>query len=1119
MQIIVLGMHRSGTSAVARILNLMGAYFAPERMELPATKANPKGYWERRDVVNLDEDLLNALGVTWDKISQFDSKQVPMVCKKFELLGQEIILGLDAHRPWMLKDPRMCLLLPFWLPLLEIPICVYVYRDPIQIAQSLKKRDDLSIQVGIALWEKYSLQALIDSARLPRILVSYHDLIARPLDTVKSLYDSLQAQGIQGLRLPSERELFAFIEPSLFHEQGDEDLQNAYINQHQFRLVEAFRDGSILSLLPVPPLSQDAIETLEEYENHLLAIKEQTAQHEKMVEEQTAQHKIAFEEQANHHAIVIAEYEHKIAQNFTQHAEEILQLQQQYFELKQVLQVKEQENIKYQTQVGNYRKQWLNATEREARLKEEITRLNRYQQVSQAKLEKLQTEQQKLQTGLETQLKIAQEKLVDQENIVSTQQQQILALNQTLSARTQIQEQDIHQLLHWLTALEDDIQATFSSLTWRSGDVLTQILLKLLLRKPGLTAKDHIHRIMADIAHWQSSRGHLPEVPTLAAVVTRKTDKPPRPLLALSSHRPKTVPVAHDSRDYARWIQNYDTLTSQMIKRMKQQIDEWDYHPLISMVMPTYNTEEKWLRAAIESIQQQIYPNWELCIADDASTLPYVRRVLEEYAHQDARIKLQLRTENGHISIASNTALESVSGEFVAFVDHDDKLSPHALFWVAKDIIDYPQAKLWYSDEDKIDENDQRADPYFKSDWNGDLFLSHNLITHLAVYRTDVIKQIGGFREGYEGAQDYDLALRAIEQISTLEIRHIPRILYHWRIIDGSTAMRPQEKPYAIIAAQKAITEHLERRDIEAIVTESLEVPGTTRVQYLLPPQQPRVTLIIPTYNGLNLLQRCVESILAKTDYQNYEILIIDNASDDPATLKYLQQLSEHEPVRILDYPYPFNYADMNNRAVAEAEGEIIGLLNNDLEVINNEWLSEMVSHALRPEVGVVGARLWYPNETLQHGGVILGIGGVAGHAHKGFPRGHSGYCGRAALIQNFSAVTGACMVMRKDNFFTVGGLDAENLAISLNDIDLCLKMNHINLRMVWTPYADLYHHESATRGYEDTPEKQIRFEKERDYMKARWGLFLMMDPAYSPNLTLESQDFAFAWPPRVAGA
>jgi GT2 family glycosyltransferase len=268
----------------------------------------------------------------------------------------------------------------------------------------------------------------------------------------------------------------------------------------------------------------------------------------------------------------------------------------------------------------------------------------------------------------------------------------------------------------------------------------------------------------------------------------------------------------------------------------------------------------------------------------------------------------------------------------------------------------------------------------------------------------------------------------------------------------------------------------------------------------------------------LKVLRPCVESILQKTDYQPFELLIIDNASDDPETLIYLQQLqADHANVRIIDYPYPFNYADMNNKAVVEAQGEIVGLLNNDLEVINAGWLTEMVSHALRPEIGAVGARLWYANDTLQHGGVVLGIGGGAGHAHKGFPRGHVGYMGRAALIQNFSAVTGACMLMRKAVFEQAGGLDAEHLTVALNDVDFCLKLNRMNLRILWTPYAELYHHESASRGYEDTPEKIARYDKERACLKERWEAFLAFDPAYSPNLTLETQDFAFAWPPRIS--
>ena len=692
--------------------------------------------------------------------------------------------------------------------------------------------------------------------------------------------------------------------------------------------------------------------------------------------------------------------------------------------------------------------------------------------------------------ALQTQLTSTQNTLSEKEQSLSTQVQE-----------TEKQQQNTQKLMYWIGGLDQDIKAIFESLTWRSGNLMTQIALKLMFKRAGETAQDHVQAIFAEIAAWNLSDQscEIQQVPPTEQQTPSRLSKVIQP------------------RSYQSWIKNYDTLTQKTVKRMQQLVKEWEAPPFISIVMPTYNTDEKWLRAAIDSVLQQIYPNWELCIADDASTKGHVRRILEEYAERDKRIKLKFRSENGHISAASNTAFEIVNGEFVAFLDHDDMLTRHALFWVAKDILDYPDAMLWYSDEDKINKKGTRFNPYFKSDWNPDLFLSHNLITHFAVYRKTLIEDIEGFREGYEGAQDYDLVLRAIEQISPAQIRHIPRVLYHWREIAGSTASRPDEKPYAIIAAKKAISEHLERRNIKARVTESPDIRGTIRVQYALPVHLPLVSLIIPTRNSLKFLSRCVESILNKTDYENFEILIINNNSDDPATLDYMQQLEKNDKARIIDYPHPFSYADMNNQAVEQAQGEIIGLINNDIEVINREWLSEMVSHAVRPEVGAVGAKLWYPNNTLQHGGVVLGIGGVAGHAHKGFPRGHVGYFGRAALIQNFSAVTAACMVMRKTNFLAVGGLDAEHLGTALNDVDLCLKLNEHNLRIVWTPYAELYHHESASRGYEDTPEKKARYEKERAYMKNRWPQFLMADPAYSPNLTLEAEDFAYAWPPRVS--
>lgn len=569
----------------------------------------------------------------------------------------------------------------------------------------------------------------------------------------------------------------------------------------------------------------------------------------------------------------------------------------------------------------------------------------------------------------------------------------------------------------------------------------------------------------------------------------------------------------YPANNYTDWVRVFDTPSADELARQRTESRDWPNPPLISLLMPVYNTDETWLRRAIESVLAQTWPHWELCIADDASPAPHVKTILEEYQRRDARIKVAYRTANGHISAASNSALELVEGEFTALLDHDDELPPTALYWVAREIAAHPECELIYSDEDKITPDGQRQDAYFKPDWNPDLFLSQNTISHLGIYRTETIRRLGGFREGFEGSQDYDLALRVVDAIRPEQIRHIPRVLYHWRILPGSTSLAIGEKSYAADAARRAIADHLARREIAAEVSDEDAGPGMYRVRYRLPAAPPLVSLIIPTRNGLALLRQCVENILAKTSYPNYEILIVDNGSDDTATLDYLVQLEAQGRARILRDPRPFNYSALNNAAAREASGTLIGLLNNDLEVITPDWLDEMVSHALRPEIGAVGARLWYPDDTLQHGGVLL-IGGVAAHAHRKQRKGCAGYLGRAALIQNFSAVTAACLVVRKTVFDEAGGFD-EELAVTFNDVDLCLKIQALGYRNLWTPYAELYHHESATRGADDNPEKRARFAAERTLMQQRWGNLLSNDPAYNPNLTLDRENFGLAWPPR----
>jgi glycosyltransferase involved in cell wall biosynthesis len=565
--------------------------------------------------------------------------------------------------------------------------------------------------------------------------------------------------------------------------------------------------------------------------------------------------------------------------------------------------------------------------------------------------------------------------------------------------------------------------------------------------------------------------------------------------------------------DYARWIRCYDWLQRDDIRRIRKQITHFDYSPLISILLPVYNSNLKWLRRAISSVQQQFYPRWELCIVDDASTDRKLWPLLQRCARQDRRIKVMHRTENGHISAASNDALRLANGDFVALLDHDDELAPTALYLVAWALNKNRDLQLLYSDEDKLDTQSRRTEPYFKSDWNPELFLAQNFISHLSVYRTEMVRQVGGFRIGFEGSQDYDLALRCIEQIRPEQIEHLPWVLYHWRAADQSTASCATAKPYAQQAARRAVQEHLQRRGVTGTVVPSHGVYLQTK--YALPTRRPLVSIIIPTRDQLSSFQKCLDSIFRKTDYQNYEVIVIDNESNDHGTLEFLAVLRKRNGVRVERIEGGFNYSRLNNRGVELSRGSLIALLNNDVEVINDDWLSEMVSRAMQPEVAMVGARLWYPNGTIQHAGVILGAGGIAGHAHAGLRRGEPGYFARAHLAQNLSAVTAACAVVKREVYRKLGGFD-ENLAVTFNDIDFCLRLREAGYQIVWTPYAELIHYESASRGFDDNAPKQMRFLAEVDYMKSKWGHILQRDPFYNPNLSLGEDLFTLASPPRT---
>lgn len=588
----------------------------------------------------------------------------------------------------------------------------------------------------------------------------------------------------------------------------------------------------------------------------------------------------------------------------------------------------------------------------------------------------------------------------------------------------------------------------------------------------------------------QESLVWTPELPELPPI------EPPAPAI------PETP--------YDRWQQVHRPRRSDLI-RLAATVEFLPYKPLISVIVPVYNTPASFLREAIASVLDQIYPHWELCLADDASTEPHVPEILRTYAAQDSRIKVTYGSENGHIARCSNAALALATGEFVALLDHDDLLSPDALYEVALLLNQHPEADMIYSDEDKLDPQGQFKDPSFKPDWAPDSFLCRMYTCHLGVYRRAIVNQIGGFRPGFEGSQDYDLVLRFTEQ--TDRIFHIPKILYHWRIHPDSIAQSAAAKPYAYDASQRALEEALDRRGEPGQVIAIPQHPGHYLIRYQIQ-EYKLVSVIIPTRDLGDLLDACLDSIFSQTTYPHYEVLVIDNGSVEPSTQAILQKWQIQQPDRLRSYPLdiPFNYSKINNFAVTQARGDYLLFLNNDMTIITSDWMTAMVEQVQRSSIGAVGAQLLYADRTIQHAGVVLGIAASTGHSHKHASADAFGYMGQIVSICNYSAVTGACLMCRRDTFAAVGGFE-EQLAVSYNDIDLCLKFREQGLQNIYLPHVQLYHYESKSRGQDLSPEKQARFFRETDWMHRRWTDWMQRDPYYNPNLTRKHQDYRI-WDP-----
>jgi GT2 family glycosyltransferase len=520
------------------------------------------------------------------------------------------------------------------------------------------------------------------------------------------------------------------------------------------------------------------------------------------------------------------------------------------------------------------------------------------------------------------------------------------------------------------------------------------------------------------------------------------------------------------------------------------------YAPPISVLLPVFNPEREWLERGLDSVVRQVYPHWELCVCGDA-TDEHARGILDCYERLDERIKITYLEGGASVSESLNAALSLAEGEFVGLLHQGDELAPDALFEAVKLLQYHPEADLIYSDSDEIDQEGNRINPYFKPGWSPDLLLSTNYISQLGVYRRNLVEEIGGFRQGFDGCQDYDLVLRATER--TGEIYHVPKVLYHRRasLLTSSGEDRGPVRD----RTRQALSEALERRNLEGSVEEGY-LPDHFRVRLKIK-GEPKVSIIIPTRDNVSFLKRCLESVERLTTYRNYELLIIDNNSRDRATLEYFASI----PHRVIPFREPFNYSRINNFAVSQAEGEYVLLLNDDTEVISGGWLEAMLEHAQRPEVGAVGVRLLYPDGRIQHAGVIVGVGshwepGVAMHAYHFYSSDSPGYAGAPMTTTNYSAVTAACMLLRKPLFEAVGGLDEENLRVQFNDVDLCLRLREQGYYIVYTPYAELYHHESVSRGYWNLDRT------ENVYMRERWSEVMDRDPHYNPHFSRGYGDF-----------
>ncbi len=1091
--ILVLGMHRSGTSALTRVLNLCGVDLSDNL--LPPSTDNKKGFWEHQEIVEIQENLLLSMDSRWDDVRPLPKGWLNFKESQQAIAEIKIILERDFSdsQIWAIKDPRLCRLLPMWEKIFKqlkiTPHYVFAYRSPEEVAKSLEKRDKFSSGRSFLLWLVYNLEAVLSVNDLPCSVISYDSFLKEPLKATQKISKDLS------LKWPVKKEKFAkeienFIDPSDRHHKigkPGKDVQKL-VNTFWKLLEKAETKGLSSITKECEKIYQDVCDIVSLYVD---------VEAEHLVHQQNIIHRDMYDHIKKGEEADVLKSENKRLQKELQTKDKVISL------FESSISFRITKPLRKVAQIVRNLSLYLPRKEHHMTLmpNDQIEVQDQsYKSISSDPFFHLQSDQGKAPRGwtkitfdLETNLDYnAVELLVDQGAGYSA------ALMVKLPPRQDGPQKHLVRLPERVAALRFDPmncagEFTLKDVVFKEHSTLSVFCffvwnrLKPLIKHPSLV---------------------LEAMPRLWAVYRQYGLRGIRNRLAEGELR------VGGGTTYAHWVKLFDTLSDRDRNDIKAHIETFNYKPLISVVMPTYNPPIKFLEMAIESVQKQLYENWEFCIADDASTDPKVKECLEKYAAKDDRIKIVIREENGHISASSNSALELATGEFVALLDHDDEFTEHALYMVVEALNENKELDIIFSDEDKMNEQGTRHGPHLKPGWNRALFYCQNYVSHLGVYRTSVLKEIGGFRKGYEGSQDYDLALRALEKTTDARIKHIPHILYHWRAISGSTALCIDEKSYAVEAGRKALKSHLDRIGIKAEIVPS-EISMHHRAVYELPEDLPLISVIIPTRDQVETLKTCVNGLLHGTDYVNLEVIIMDNGSQEDETLAYFKELKKDKRFQVIHHDKPFNYSELNNIGAKHAKGDYFLLLNNDVEPLNRDWLIEMLRQMVFEDVGIVGAKLYYPNKTLQHAGVVLSTVGIADHLFRFLTPDDYGYFARSKMSQEFVAVTAACMLVKRKVFEELEGLDDQNLAVAFNDVDFCLRAHEKGYRIVYTPFATLTHYESLSRGAEEGFDKVKRFKGETHYVWTKWKPLIESDPYLNPNFILESHNYSLAFPPR----